>query len=155
MKRNRWYYITISIIVATMTSSSLCFFLYLSHISQRSPYSSSSSSCGGLQEATPQQTPIYVYYVDMIVTAYCKNSCCCGDFADGITASGVPAVGKLIAAPHRYPFGTIMDVLGYGEASVQDRGGAIVGNKIDLLFPSHQEALQWGVQKLKVKVYLN
>jgi 3D (Asp-Asp-Asp) domain-containing protein len=46
-----------------------------------------------------------------------------------------------------------MDVPGYGEAVVWDRGGAIKGNKIDLLFPSHQEALEWGRQYITVKVY--
>ena len=115
--------------------------------------SSSSSDDGGLlQENNLQQTPVFST-IDMIVTAYCKESCCCGKFADGITASGVPAEGKLIAAPPNYPFGTIMDVPGYSIAEVQDRGGAIKGNKIDLLFPTHDEALQWGIQELKVKVY--
>ena len=90
--------------------------------------------------------------VEMIVTAYCKDACCCGKYADGFTASGKPAVGLIIAAPPKYPFGTIMDVPGYGVAVVADRGGAIKGNKIDLLFPSHQEALAWGVKKLRVRV---
>jgi 3D (Asp-Asp-Asp) domain-containing protein len=91
--------------------------------------------------------------VEMNVSAYCKGECCCGDFADGITASGKPATGKLIAAPPNYPFGTKMDVPGYGEAVVFDRGGAIQGNKIDLLFPSHQDALDFGRQFITVKVY--
>ncbi len=93
------------------------------------------------------------YFVDMNVSAYCPCEKCCGRFADGIIASGVPAVGLIIAAPCRYPFGTVMDVPGYGKATVQDRGGAIKGNKIDLLFTTHQEALNWGRQYLKVKVY--
>ena len=102
--------------------------------------------------------------VEMIVTAYCLCEKCCGRwFKDGfnaegirITASGVPAKGKLIAAPRIYPFGTIMDVPGYGDGvQVQDRGGVITGNKIDLLFSSHKEALIFGRQTLKVKVYKN
>ena len=89
----------------------------------------------------------------MNVSAYCTCEKCCGQFADGITASGVPAVGKMIAAPKTYAFGTKMDIPGYGTALVQDRGGAIKGNKLDLLFPSHQDALNWGRQYVKVRVY--
>ena len=91
--------------------------------------------------------------VEMNVSAYCKGSCCCGEWADGITASGAPAVGKLIAAPGKYEFKTKMYVPGYGTAPVMDRGGAIKGNKIDLLFPTHQEALNFGRQYLTVRVY--
>lgn len=93
------------------------------------------------------------FTTEMNVSAYCKNECCCGRFSDGITASGVPAEGKIIAAPPNYLFGTVMDVPGYGRATVQDRGGVIKGNKLDLLFPTHQEALEWGRKTLKVKVY--
>jgi 3D (Asp-Asp-Asp) domain-containing protein len=91
--------------------------------------------------------------VEMNVSGYCQNECCCGEWADGFTASGVPATGKLIAAPRNYAFGTVMEVPGYGRAVVRDRGGAIKGNKIDLLFPTHQEALNFGRKPLFVKVY--
>ena len=99
--------------------------------------------------------------VEMNVSAYCPCEKCCGEFADGITASGEPAEGKLIAAPKKYSFGTKMSVPGYGTAFVEDRGGAIKGNKIDLLFTDkdgvsgHQRALNWGRQYLTVKVYKN
>lgn len=84
------------------------------------------------------------------VTAYCPCSRCCGAFADGITASGVAARGKLVAAPKELPFGTVLDVPGYGVASVEDRGGAIKGRKLDVLFATHNEALQWGVKELEI-----
>lgn len=86
------------------------------------------------------------------VTAYCRGSCCCGKWADGITASGEPAQGKLIAAPKEIPFGTWIDVPGYGIAEVLDRGGSIKGHRLDLLFPTHQEALNWGVKYLRIKL---
>ncbi len=91
--------------------------------------------------------------IGMNVSAYCKNSCCCGRFADGFTASGVPAEGLIVAAPPEYPFGTVMDVPGYGRAVVQDRGGKITGNKLDILFADHQSALNFGRKQLKVKVF--
>ena len=85
-----------------------------------------------------------------IVTAYCAKSCCCGRFADGFTASGKRAEGLICAADPKYPFGSKFDVNGV-VYTVEDRGGAIKGNKIDLLFPTHQEALNWGVKNLKVR----
>ena len=91
----------------------------------------------------------------MEVTAYCKESCCCGDFADGITASGERAEGFLVAAPPQIPFGTLLLIDGYAGGAVvavRDRGGAIKGDKLDLLFPSHREALEWGRRIIDVKI---
>ena len=36
--------------------------------------------------------------------------------------------------------------------TVEDRGGAIKGNKIDVYFSSHSKALQWGVRYCDVYV---
>ena len=85
------------------------------------------------------------------VTAYCPCEKCCGKCADGYTASGRPAVGKIVAAPSTIPFGTVLKIPGYGVAAVQDRGGTITGNRLGVLFDTHQEALNWGVQELMVK----
>ena len=86
------------------------------------------------------------------VTAYCSGSCCCGKYADGYTASGKPATGMIIAAPPEIPFGTQIYIKGWGWGEVQDRGGSIKGKRLDLLFPTHGLALQWGVQYLEVKI---
>ncbi len=86
------------------------------------------------------------------ITAYCKGSCCCGKWSDGITASGAKAEGKLIAAPPEIPFGTWIDIPGYGMAEVLDRGGSIKGRRLDLLFPTHQAAKNWGVQYLEIRL---
>lgn len=88
----------------------------------------------------------------MDVSAYCPCEKCCGKWSDGFTASGVPAVGRICAAPPEYPFGTVLDVEGYGEWVVQDRGGAIKGNKLDLLMDSHADAILFGRQWLKVRI---
>lgn len=73
----------------------------------------------------------------------------------GITASGVRARQGTIAADTRYyPFGTVMWVPGYGYGVVEDRGGAIKGEKIDLWYPSRHQALKWGRKKVSVKVWL-
>ena len=50
------------------------------------------------------------------------------------------------------PFGTKIYIDGVGERIVQDRGGAIKGNRIDLYFDSHQEALNFGRQTKEVTI---
>lgn len=80
------------------------------------------------------------------VTAYCPCTKCCGTCSPGITASGhrIEPGDVFVAAPKNIPFGTKVFVPGYGWSTVQDRGGAIKGNRIDVFFPTHQEALEWG-----------
>jgi 3D (Asp-Asp-Asp) domain-containing protein len=73
----------------------------------------------------------------------------------GVTASGQHArLGTLAADTRRYPFGTVMYVPGYGYGRVEDTGAKIVGDRVDLWFPTHAEAEKWGRQKLVVKVWL-
>jgi len=95
--------------------------------------------------------------IRMRVTAYCPCEKCCGRYSDGITASG-HRIGKgdvFVAADKRYSFGTKMIILGYNNnlsVKVLDRGGAIQGNRIDVFFHTHKEALQWGVKYIDVRV---
>lgn len=85
------------------------------------------------------------------VTAYCACSKCCG-WATGITASGARATANhTIAAPSTFSFGTKVVINGI-TYTVEDRGGAIQGNRIDVYMDSHTEALQWGVRYLYVEV---
>ena len=86
----------------------------------------------------------------MVATAYCTCPKCCGPAAHGVCADGTPAKGKIIAAPKSIPFGTVLSVPGYGTAIVHDRGGAIKGNRLDLLFASHKAARQWGRREVVV-----
>ena len=97
--------------------------------------------------------------IKMEVTAYCACTKCCGPAAQGITASGKLVSyngGQFVAADTNVlPFGTKLVIPGYaGEEAVEviDRGGAIKGNKLDLYFDSHDEALEWGRQMLEVTV---
>lgn len=74
--------------------------------------------------------------------------------AVGMTASGKRAQNGTIAADSAlFPFGTRMYVEGYGYGRVEDRGGAIKGNHIDLFFETHREAQQWGRRTVNVKVW--
>ncbi len=112
--------------------------------------------------------------VTMLATGYCKCGKCCSwkrnwrfqpVFSSGpqkgkrkkvgITASGTKARKGTIAADIRkYPFGTIMYIEGYGYGRVEDRGGVIKGEHIDLFFRTHKQALEWGKQNKRVKVWL-
>ena len=86
------------------------------------------------------------------VTAYCSCSKCCGGYASGYTASGTKATaGRTVAASSKFPFGTKLLINGK-EYVVEDRGGAITGNKIDVYMDSHSAALAWGVKYLPVEV---
>ena len=100
------------------------------------PRTSSASSTGGT-----------VYKI----TAYCPCAKCCGK-TNGRTASGTKATaGRTVAASSKFAFGTKLNIGGH-IYTVEDRGGAINGNKIDIFVNSHAEALQWGVRYLNVSV---
>lgn len=93
----------------------------------------------------------------MKVTGYCPCSKCCGEYSDGITANGheIQPGDCFVAADKRFSFGTEMVIEGYNNGQpvkVLDRGGAIKGNKLDAFFHTHQEALEWGVRYIDVKV---
>ena len=85
------------------------------------------------------------------VTAYCACMQCCGK-TNGITASGAKATANhTIAAPSTFAFGTKVVINGI-TYTVEDRGGAIQGNRIDIYMNSHAEALAWGVRYVEVEV---
>ena len=92
------------------------------------------------------------------LTAYCACVKCCGknpnDVGYGITKSGIRAVeGVTVAAdPKVIPLGTEIIIDGLGEYTVQDTGGAIKGNRIDVYFDSHQDALEFGVQHKQIYI---
>ena len=86
------------------------------------------------------------------LSAYCGCSACCGS-SSGKTASGTTATeGRTIAADTSVlPMGTKVIINGH-EYTVEDRGGSISGNRIDVYFSSHSEALAFGVQYAEVYV---
>jgi 3D (Asp-Asp-Asp) domain-containing protein len=98
--------------------------------------------------------------IEMRVTAYCPCPQCCGEYSDGITACGheIQPGDTFVAADRRYSFYTEMLIPGYSNSKavkVLDRGGAIKGNRLDVFFATHEEALEWGVQYLKVNIKQN
>lgn len=87
------------------------------------------------------------------LTAYCTCSKCCDEWADGITYTGTKATpGRTVAVdPDVIPLGSTVYINGITYVA-EDIGGAIKGNRIDVLFPTHQEALEFGVQFANVSI---
>ena len=97
---------------------------------------------------------------ECVLTAYCPCEKCCGIWAknrpNGVvyTASGeVAQEGVTVAADWDvYPAGTVLRIEGMGEYIVQDVGGAVNGNHIDVYFDTHEKAVNFGKQTAFVEV---
>lgn len=70
------------------------------------------------------------------------------EWIDAIAEEGV----TIAADWSVYSPGTILYIEDIGERTVQDRGGAISGQKIDVFFNSHEDALRFGRQEVRIKV---
>lgn len=91
-------------------------------------------------------------YVKFTATAYCGCTKCCGK-STGKTASGtIATAGRTVAMSSSYSFGTKIEIQGMGTYIVEDRGGAIEGNRIDIFFSNHQKALDFGRRTVYLKV---
>lgn len=92
---------------------------------------------------------------ELIVEASAYTASCEG--CSGITATGInlktnPHAKVISVDPTVIPLGSKVYVEGYGEAIAGDTGGAINGNRIDVFFPSQQDAINFGVKQLKVTI---
>ena len=89
-----------------------------------------------------------------LTTGYCPCARCCGK-TNGITANGsVAKANHTVAADTGVlPFGTQIVINGK-VYTVEDRGGAIRGNRIDIYFTNHQEALNYGKRYVRVYRYV-
>ncbi len=65
----------------------------------------------------------------------------------------LPRAGTIAADTDFYPFGTRIDVPGWGSGIVEDRGSAIRGpDRLDLYHRTHRQALRWGRQQVTVLI---
>ncbi len=92
-------------------------------------------------------------------TAYCScKKCCDKDTSNkwyGITASGRKARWGTVAVDRRLiKLGSRLRIEGFPKTifRADDVGGAIKGKHVDLWFPSHRKALEFGRQKLVVEL---
>ncbi len=91
-------------------------------------------------------------------TAYCScKRCCDKDPSDkwyGITATGNKARWGTVAVDKRViKLGSTLRIKGFPNTifRAEDVGGAIKGKHIDVWFPSHREALKFGVRNINIK----
>ncbi len=88
----------------------------------------------------------YRYIGECTITAYCPCAECCGRWADGLTASGLPAGPGIVAVdPDVIPLGStvIIDGMKYLAA---DTGSGVTGTHIDIFLASHEETVAHGVR---------
>lgn len=112
---------------------------------------------------------------EILTTGYCKCGRCCNwthtTFLKRTVIKDGPAKGErkkvrqtasgkmakknhtIAADTSKYPFGTVMYIPGYGYGVVEDVGGAIKGEHIDLFFGTHEAATKWGKQRKKVQIW--
>jgi 3D (Asp-Asp-Asp) domain-containing protein len=83
--------------------------------------------------------------ISVVSTGYCLS---------GRTATGIPAGWGVAAVdPSVIPLGTHLLIPGYGEAVAADTGGAVVGGRIDLWFPTCAQAGGWGSRSVTIALH--
>lgn len=90
------------------------------------------------------------YVTATAYTPYCKG--CSGTSATGINLRSGAGLKVIAVDPSVIKLGSKVWVEGYGTAVAGDTGGAIKGNKIDILVQSDAQASKWGVKKVRIKV---
>lgn len=96
------------------------------------------------------------------LTAYCSCEKCCGkwalnrpkdengkDIVYGSTGAILVAGTSIAVDPSVIPYGSQVEINGH-TYTANDTGGAIKGNRIDVYFDNHQDALNFGVQYAEV-----
>ncbi len=102
--------------------------------------------------------PARVIY--MTITGYSPDERSCGKFADNKTATmysvWTNGMNLVAADPKVLPYWSMVSIPGYANGDivpVLDCGGAIKGNRLDLLYPTHELARIWGVRQMPVTVW--
>lgn len=103
--------------------------------------------------------------MEATITAYCPCTACCGiwssehesrlgtDYVQKTSSGTIPTAGRTIATdPETIPIGSTVIIDGH-KYTAEDTGGGIKGNRIDVFFDTHQEALNWGVRTMEVTMY--
>jgi 3D (Asp-Asp-Asp) domain-containing protein len=118
-----------------------------------------------LEEIEDLYIPEYTNLGEFRLTAYCLCFICTETYSYGyednaqnangtqVTAHGtVPTYGRTIAADRRFPFGAEIYIEGLGWRTVEDRGGAIQNQRLDVFIPNHHSARSFGVQYAEVRI---
>lgn len=118
-----------------------------------------SSSKSGLAAKVEGKTPVVK---TMNMSAYTASTCgkSAGSSGYGVTSSGAKASSWCtLAAGKSYPVGTIIYIPYFqnkpngGWFVVQDRGGAITNNRIDVYMSTYNECINFGRRNLECYIY--
>ena len=106
------------------------------------------------QQARAEQVAAYEaigaweYLGEFTLTAYCPCELCCGQWADGLTATGLPASQGVVAVdPAVIPLGSTVIIDGQ-QYLAADTG--VTGQAVDLCMEEHEAAQAFGVRTAEV-----
>lgn len=100
------------------------------------------------QAAAYEAVGAWEYIGECVITAYCPCGECCGRWADGVTASGLPAGPGIVAVdPAVIPLGSTIVINGQ-QYLAADTG--VTGQAVDLCMESHASALAFGRSRQSV-----
>lgn len=106
---------------------------------------------GALQNDDHPTNELKMIITNMVITAYCACTICCGPRATGLAANGKPPIaGVTVAGPRRYPLGTKINIAGIGDRVITDRLSKKYDNRIDVFMTNHKDAKEFGIRTNKV-----
>ena len=102
------------------------------------------------QAAAYEAVVVYRYIGECTITAYCPCEACCGRWADGVTATGLPAGPGVVAVdPEVIPLGATVIIDGQRYLAA-DTG--VTGKHVDVCMMEHAATVEAGVRKAEVWV---
>ena len=102
------------------------------------------------QAAAYEAVVAYRYVGECTVTYYCPCEKCCGKWADGLTATGLPAGPGIVAVdPEVIPLGSTVIIDGQRYLAA-DTG--VTGNHVDICMMEHAATVEAGVRTADVWV---
>lgn len=88
----------------------------------------------------------YRYIGECTITAYCPCQECCGRWADGLTATGLPAGPGIVAVdPDIIELGSTVVIDGQKYLAA-DTGSGVEGKHIDICMSSHEDTMSHSVR---------
>ncbi len=105
-----------------------------------------------VSECDNSDTATEIYAGRFTTTAYCNCRKCCRGGTNRTKSGTIPQAGHTISADlNVFPLGTKLRIGGV-VYTVEDSGSSIKGNKLDIYFNSHSQALQYGRQSADVYI---
>jgi len=102
------------------------------------------------QAAAYEAIGVYQYIGECTITAYCPCEECCGRWADGVTATGLPAGPGVVAVdPEVIPLGSTVIIDGQRYLAA-DTG--VTGKHVDVCMVEHAATVEAGVRTAEVWV---